>query len=340
MSILAKYTSPSNPGSFLGLSGFKKNNKFKDYSLIKNNLAYSLHKQAIRKFPRRQTIANDIDEFWQIDLIDFKKISTSNKNYNFLLCCIDVLSKFAWVKPLKNKSAETCTQAFVEIFKTGRKPKFIYSDWGNEFKGVCKKLFQEEGIIHIDTKSVNKASIVERFNRTLKEKIERFLTFNKNKSYIKALPDLVDSYNNSFHSAINCTPASVTVDNVDSIKKRLYDSSPYLADFAFKIGDYVRIVEDKKLFVKGYKPNWSNEVYIIDMLNPSRPPTYKIKSVKGKEFDWHYYKQELQKVTADEYPFDAYEVIDQVKDKSLVKQLNSEAQKEKWVKRIQPSRKK
>jgi hypothetical protein len=130
MSVLERYTDPANPGAFSGLSGFKKNNKFKDYSELKYNKSFALHKQAKRKFARRSTIASEIDQFWQIDLIDLKKISTFNKNYTFLLVCICVLSKFCWVVPIKNKSAESCAQALQTIFKQGRVPKFIYSDKG------------------------------------------------------------------------------------------------------------------------------------------------------------------------------------------------------------------
>jgi hypothetical protein len=130
MSILEKYTDPANPGAFSALSGFKKNNKFKNYSALKDNKAFVLHKQAIRNFNRRSTIANDIDQYWQCDLIDVKRISTSNKNVTFLLCCIDVLSKFSWVVALKNKNAETCATALRSIFKEGRVPQFIYADKG------------------------------------------------------------------------------------------------------------------------------------------------------------------------------------------------------------------
>jgi hypothetical protein len=132
MSVLDRYTDPANPGAFSGLSGFKKNNKLKDYSELKNNNFFALHKQAKRKFQRRSTIASEIDQFWQIDLIDLKKYSTFNKNYTFLLVCICVLSKYCWVVPVKKKSAESCAQALQTIFKQGRVPKYIYSD-----KGKC-----------------------------------------------------------------------------------------------------------------------------------------------------------------------------------------------------------
>jgi hypothetical protein len=365
MSILEKYTDPSNPGAFSALSGFKKNNKFKDYSALKNNNAFVLHKQAIRKFNRRSTIANEKDHFWQIDLIDMKRISTSNKSVTFLLCCIDVLSKFSWVVGLKNKNAETCASALQSIFKTGRVPQFIYADkgkkkpsflykffeiyilfWsfvflGNEFKGAVKKLCNEYGVTQLDTRSIHKASIVERFNRTLLSKISRYLTYNKTKTYINVLDKLVYSYNHSFHSAIQCAPYEVNKSNIEKIKKRLYgdENKNELVEFAFKIGEYVRCIEDKSVFSKGYSQNWSDQVFVIEMLNPSKPPTYKIKSLNGETFDWLYYKEELQSVPNSEFPYDSFEVLDKKNKFLLIKQLNSTDQKKEWVQRVQPKRK-
>jgi hypothetical protein len=124
--IIEKYTDPENAGAYSGLSGFKNNNKFNDYSPITEFPAYNLHKQVIRRFPRRQTIASEIDQQWQIDLIDYRSTASSNKNYAFLLSCICVLSKYAWVRALKNKSSDSCAEALQDIFNYGRIPKFIY----------------------------------------------------------------------------------------------------------------------------------------------------------------------------------------------------------------------
>jgi ubiquinone/menaquinone biosynthesis C-methylase UbiE len=108
----------------------------------------------------------------------------------------------------------------------------------------------------------------------------------------------------------------------------------------FKRGQYVKVVEDKSIFKKGYTQNWSDDIYVISMCNPSQPPTYAIKSLNGKEYDWLYYKQELQAIPNAEFPYDSYEVLAEKKDQILVKQLNSQVQKEQWVKRVQPTRKK
>lgn len=344
MQIIERYTTPSIPGSFSGLSGFKKHNKFKSYKELKNYPTYSLHKQVRRNFPRRQTIADYVDEHWQVDLIDVKKFKHQNSHFQYILCCICVLSKYAWVEPIKNKTAQACAEAFEKIFKKGRVPKYIYSDLGNEFKGACRVLFKEYKITPLDTDSVHKASVVERFNRTLKEKMEHFFTDSQSHKYTQVLQDLVDSYNNSIHRAIKMKPAQVTDSNEGKAKENLYGAdqmaveNDYHVNFSFKVGDYVRKIVKKALFDKGYAPNWTEEVFIVYFLNPSNPATYKIKTILGEEDDHNYYKEELQRVTPEEFPFDSFEILDKQADKVLVKKLNSENQQEQWIKRVQPKR--
>lgn len=197
----------------------------------------------------------------------------------------------------------------------------------------------------MDTKSDNKAAIVERFNRTLKERMERYFTFSGKKQYVNVLQDLVNSYNRSIHSAIKMPPIKVTKSTEAIVRETLYGGdemqleNDYSVKFAFKVGDYVRLAVDKSIFEKGYMANWSQEIYIVYFLNPTNPPNYKIKTLDGIEYDKNYYKEQLQLVPDKDFPYNSYEILEQEKDKILVRKLNSETQDTKWVKRVQPSRK-
>jgi hypothetical protein len=175
-------------------------------------------------------------------------------------------------------------------------------------------------IVHILTQSTLKAAIVERFNKTLRQKVWRYLTFNKTKRFVDALPDLVASYNATIHSSIGMAPKAVNKNNEAELKLKLYGDpdEPVFIKFKFKIGDYVRLVIDKRVYEKGATINWSDEIYIIDQLVPSVPPVYKIRDLKGNLFDWNYYATELQAV---KYPYDTFEVVD---NQGTVIQLNSE----------------
>ena len=249
--------------------------------------AFTLHKPVLKKFPRSKFLATSIDETWQLDLCDVSNLKNKKlkQYYSYLLVCIDVFSKFAWVEPMETKHAKSCSLAFKKILERAspRTPKCVYMDKGREFMGefsiFCKKL----NILQIFTNSIHKASVAERFNRTLKEKMFRYFTFTKEKNYIKVLQDLLNSYNNSYHRSIKTQPINVTEKN----KKDIFLNNFLRIDnseIKLKIGDYVRVALKKELFEKGYTPNWSNEIYIIDSVKFSTPsPRFGIKSLDGNK---------------------------------------------------------
>ena len=331
-----KYTDVSNPVSFSGLSGFLKNNKELNSIETKNKLSsinsYTLHKPLIKKFKRSQTIVSGIDDTWQIDLVDVSNLKNKKLSqfFSFLFVCIDVFSKYAFVIQIANKSANESTRAFKLILKNGRSPTNIYSDNGKEFMGSFKSLLKELNINQLFTKSIFKASVVERFNRTLKQKMYRVFSFQKNKNYINILHDLVESYNKSYHTAIKMSPIQVNKKNEKRVFNNLYGKNlndAYI-QFKFKIGDYVRKQVVKLIFEKGYTPNWSEEIFIISMLIPSVPPKYNLKTLDNEKLPDYYYREELQNV---KFPYDSFEVIEKKGDQILLKKLNSNIEKSVWV---------
>ena len=341
MNILQKYTDIKNPGSFSGISGFLKNNPKFNLNQVKKELikteTYTKHKPLIKSFPRATTYVPFMDHTWQIDLVDVTNLK--NKKYGqyftFLFVCIDVFSKYAFVIPMKNKSADESTRAFQEILnKSGRKPINLYSDNGKEFLGSFQKLLFKNKIHQIFTKSIHKASIVERFNRTLKERLYRVFSFQKSNNYIDILQDLITSYNNSFHSSIKMKPNQVTTKNTTKVHNNLYNNKKLFnatITFLFKIGDYVRIPIKKKIFEKGYTANWSEEIYIVNTLLLTDPPRYELITLNDVLIEDKFYKEELQKVTFKEFPYDSFSVLKSNKNQILLKKLNSEKQKEVWV---------
>ena len=103
-----------------------------------------------------------IDHQWQADLVDLGRLSKFNKGVKFLLTCIDVLSKYAWVVPLQNKTGQSLVTAFLKIFETGRRPLALQTDKGTEFKNkVFQKFLRDHGITFFTTENDIKASIME-----------------------------------------------------------------------------------------------------------------------------------------------------------------------------------
>ena len=342
MSITKKYTTAKIPGAFSGLSGFEKNNKFERAEIekaLQAEDAYTLHFPVKKRFPREKFMVFKIDNTWQIDLADVSNLKNKSlgQNFGFLFCAIDVLSRFAWVEPIKTKHSTETREALEKIFEnTNRRPKNIYSDCGNEFKGEFAKYLKENSIHQEFTKSVHKASIAERFNRTIKEKMYRLFTKQGTKSYIKILQDLVDNYNHSFHRSLKRAPATVNDEKSEQeAVKALYgdlDSPLNSITFKFKLGDYVRIPVNKKIFTKGYLAGWTNDIYLISQQVPTNPPKYIIKDIVSlKEKPFYFYSQELQKVKKSEFPYDTLEILQEEGEQILVKKLNSSTQDEEWI---------
>ena len=124
------YLNPKFKGSFSGLNTFPKAlGKQYDKQVILRGLqgilTYAQNRTAIHKFRRRKVIVHGIQEQFVMDLIDISKRSKDNNNNKFLLTVIDAFSKFAWVRPIKTKTASTFLTAFQDIFKKSKRiPKF------------------------------------------------------------------------------------------------------------------------------------------------------------------------------------------------------------------------
>jgi len=118
-------------------------------------------------------------------------------------------------------------------------------------------------VIYVLTDSASKAAIVERFNRTLRERIGRYMTENSTKRWIDYLPEAIENYNNTYHSSIGMIPNLVSFQNRAEVFKKLYPDIDLKVKCKLKVGWRVRIPTKKSIFEKGFTPNWSKTIYII-----------------------------------------------------------------------------
>ena len=96
-------------------------------------LANELHRQIIKNFIRRKVYSSFRDNIWGVDLADMQSLSKYNKGIKYLLCAIDLFSKYAWVIPIKDKKGTSIVNAFKKIISKGRKPNKIWVDQGSEY---------------------------------------------------------------------------------------------------------------------------------------------------------------------------------------------------------------
>jgi hypothetical protein len=307
------YFDPRAPGSFGGVDALyrqvKDQNKTKDEvkEWLRDQPAYTLHVPVRRNFKQNRIIVYTINEQFQADLADLSSLKKHNDGVRYLLTCIDVFSKYAWVTPLKNKGAIGVCEALEAIFED-RTPEKFQTDEGTEFVNEkCKELFKRLDINHFHalSNSETKCAVVERFNRTLKTKMWKYLTHVNKYRYIDVLPDLVHSYNNTYHSSIKMKPSDVSHANVKKVWRNLYGKyfkeellSPGVEKqkFKFAAGDHVRLSGARVTFRKGYEQGWTEEVFVVSNCYRRVPPVYTVKDLNGEEIKGVFYEYELQRV--------------------------------------------
>ena len=262
-------------------------------------LVNELHKPIIRKFEKRRVYSTFKDNICGVDLADMQLLSKYNKGIRFLLCVIDIFSKYAWVVPSKDKKGISIVKAFQSILKqsNSRKPIKILVDKGSEFyNAYFKKWLRYNDIVMYSTHNEGKSVVAERFIRTLKGKIYKYMTSISKNVYIDKLDDIVDEYNNTYHTTIKIKPIDVKYNTYINADKKINNKDP-----KFKVGDHVRISKYKNIFTKAYMPNWSKEIFVIKKIKNTVPWTYVINDLNGEEIIGSFYEKELQKTNQEEF---------------------------------------
>ena len=298
------YYDPSNSGSFGGVAALVRETGTRN---VKNWLssqdAYTLHKPVRRIFPRRKTFAKGIADLFQADLADMQNLGRYNDGYRYILTCIDVFSKRAFAIPLKDKRGPSVADAFEKIFSETA-PVLLQTDRGTEFlNSQVQSVFDKYKIKHYWSMNDDiKAACVERFNRTIKIRLFRYMTGRHTKRWIDVLSTFIESYNKSFHRTIRTigmAPNDVTLTNSQQVADRMYPVKTETR-WKYEVGDRVRISKYKTIFDKGYLQSWTDEIFVVDVRHPSNPATYGLKDLLGEEIKGRFYEPELQKVTKED----------------------------------------
>ena len=265
--------------------------------------AQELHRAVIKKFPKRKIVTLFIDDLWAADLVIMDKFAGENDGYKYMLNVIDTFSKFAWSEPLFRKSGADVAVAFKTILQRAKyngheTPNLLHTDKGREFLNKdFRHVLNEHNIKMYHTENEEKSAIVERFNRTLNERMKVQFEVRQSFRWVDILQDLLKAYNTSFHNTIQMRPVDVNKDSepilrqiflngVKSIKRK----PPKLC-----VGDRVRIVVKKDTFSNKYTRNWRREIFTVSQIQSTTPVTYRITDGNGEEILGSFYEKELQK---------------------------------------------
>jgi hypothetical protein len=299
---------------------------------IKAVIVDELHKPARRRYPRRRVTLKGVDDLWQADLVEMIPYARLNRGYKYLLTVIDCFTKYAWAVPVKSKSAKDVTRAMTTVFSGREPPKNLQTDKGREFYNAeFRRLVEKFGVNHYSTQSNLKASIIERFNRTLKSYMWKQFSLQGTYRWIDELQSLVDRYNNNVHSSTGFKPSAVTKADEYKIMRRLFPTrGAVLSKPRYKVGDFVRVSKQKAVFDRGYTPNWSAEIFRVVKVRSTNPTTYLLEDFEKRPVKGGFYSHELQRVR---HP-DVYlveKVLRRRGNRSYVKWLGFDSSYNSWI---------
>ena len=213
---------PINPGPWVG-SGRLPN----PATITDSPIGVELYAPQPRRtrFPTTPTLVLDRDEQWQMDLVDMQKLSRWNKGNKYLLTVIDVLSKYAWAVSTKSKRSQDEIRGLEGIRRQAspRRPLRVQTDQRKEFYNRrVQAWFKKHGWHHFSTYGDSKASVVERWHRTLKQRMYHYFTAHNTLRYVDVLQPLIHTYNHAYHRSIGMAPHQVTLKTVPEVSDRLY----------------------------------------------------------------------------------------------------------------------
>ena len=160
------------------------------------------------------------------------------------------------------------------------------------YNNLFKRFLKINNIEIYSTYNERKSVVAERFIRTLKNKTFKHMTAVSKNVYFGVIDDIVNKYNNTVHRTIKMKPVDVTSDSYAEYNEDSNEKDP-----KFKVGDHVRISKYKNIFAKGYTPNWSEEVFVINKIKNTVPWTYAISDLNGEKITGSFYEKELQKTS-------------------------------------------
>ncbi|KAL3072352.1 hypothetical protein niasHT_036648 [Heterodera trifolii] len=276
------------------------------HQFLHKQRTYTLFKPRKNRFRRLKTVPSGLHTDWQCDLCIMDALKEHNDGFRYILVCIDVLSRKIFTAEVESKKSEHMIEAFEKIFKKADVlPNKLYSDAGLEFQAKKMKDYwnQKQIIKHVMYSPHLHAGVVERANRTVKERLYKYFSEKNTKRWVDVLDRVVHNLNNSANRTTGLRPVDVNFKNAAALRNRLYKHREADKNSAnsskLQLGDIVRISKEKGDFSKGYFPNFTDELFRISKVNPTDPPSYRICDLDGEDIKGIFYEQELVKTVAE-----------------------------------------
>ena len=310
------YYDPNHAGAYSGVeklyTAVRKEGKFvltkaKIREWLLKQEDYAVHRETRSKFKRRRVVAPFVDYQWAVDTANMTFYRKDNDAYAYFVLAIDILSKFVCTVPLRTTTGQEMVQALKRMFASGQKPTHIRIDQGTEYVNRnVKTLLKNEGVVFFVTHNVVKASYAERAIKTIKSRLMRYMTHKQVHRWIDVLPQVTQSYNQSYHRSIKRTPTSVKTKDSTDLWKLQYNRLPNLTargpeaslskKFKYKVGNLVRVSFLRHTFQREYDERWSRELFVVnERFMNDNILQYRLKDYAGEVVSGTFYEKQLKK---------------------------------------------
>ena len=221
--------------------------EIKDF--LRSQESYAAFKRVKKHFKRPRVIVSEKNQQWDCDTLNMSFYRKSNRDYAYVLVCIDIFTRYAFTQPLKSLEASSLKEAFENIFMYNEPPKSIRTDSGSEFaNSLIRSYFNELQIRFFQSRNEVKTNYSERLIQTLRVRMGRAMNSKNTFNWVDDLQQITQGYNESKHRSINCTP----LEAMCLKDKALLWHWQYLRNdtatttgpslpFAFEVGDRVRL---------------------------------------------------------------------------------------------------
>lgn len=311
------YSDLSNPAGLGSIKKLYKEIKKRDKNVRVNDVkkflsgkpSYTLNKLTRKKFPRRKFIFKKPGIVLAADVTYVKYYMDTNDPY--ILILMDAYSRYVWAYPIKTINSCVISKILDNFFKNSiYNFEKLFTDGGKEFVNKkVNKICEKYNIERYSTFQRDiKVSFLERFNRTLKEKIARYVVHFNNEKYSDVLHTFIQTYNYTNHQyLLGKSPTDVYLQNdweqIKKISRSIYRKhSKKIKSVVNRLsrGQVVRIKNETNVFSRVYNVKNSYELFKVDKININHVPvTYLLKDLEGKKIDGIFYREELVEVDDD-----------------------------------------
>ena len=243
--------------------------------LLKHNVD-SLHRPVRKRFARNPYSVTNVMDVWECDMLDVQSYGKYNDNHRDILSVIDVFSKFLYLICLKTKSVPSEASAFRSIFddddsKYSRRPVWLRTDKSKEFLNKpFQDMLRDECIqFQVCRNADVKCEVVEFAQRTIRDRLYKYLTYKNTFRNIDVLLNFVRAYNDTVHPTTGMAPSRVTDSDVLAKWKRKNRRSRIRVKFS--AGQHVRNSKERMKFAKGGEQTFSTEIFRIMKFIEWRP---------------------------------------------------------------------